>query len=78
MNEQTTEPALAISPRLTVKSFCAKHDWPEGGLRHLIFHKPDGFERCIRRVGRKILIVEEEFFQWIERINRPVGARSRK
>lgn len=65
-----------IHALLTVKSFCRKHDWPEGGLRHLIFHKPDGFENCIRRVGRKILISEREFFRWVDSINR-VNSKAR-
>lgn len=54
---------------LTVSQFSEKHSWPVGGLRHLLFHKPNGFEEVIRRVGRKILISEQHFFKWIESIN---------
>ena len=58
------------SPLLSVKRFSKKHpDFPEGSLRHLLFYKPDGFERCIRKIGRKVLIHEAEFFGWIEAIN---------
>lgn len=40
------------------------HDWPpNGGIRHLIFHAAtNGFERAFVRVGRRVLIDEEEFF----------------
>ena len=44
------------------------HDWPPpGGLRHLIFHAhSNGFERCVRRVGRVVLIDEAELFKWVD------------
>lgn len=47
------------------------HAWPPvGGLRHLIFHaNTNGFNRVIRRCGRRILINEAEFFKWIESKN---------
>lgn len=43
------------------------HAWPPiGGLRHLIFHEQsNGFSRCVRRVGRRVLIDEDEFFKWV-------------
>ena len=44
------------------------HPWPPlGGLRHLVFHaKQNGFERVVKRAGRRVLIDEDEFFKWIE------------
>ena len=47
------------------------HAWPPiGGLRHLVFHaKETGFEACIKRVGRRLLIDEATFFAWIESQN---------
>ena len=44
------------------------HAWPpNGGMRHLIFHaKSNGFDAVIRRVGRRVLIDEGAFFDWIE------------
>lgn len=44
------------------------HPWPSiGGLRHLVFFaKENGFEKVIRRCGRRILIDENAFFQWID------------
>ena len=39
----------------------------ERGIRALIFRaKYNGFNRCIRRIGRKILISKSAFSHWIE------------
>jgi hypothetical protein len=48
-----------------------KHGWPPtAGLRHLIFHAAkNGFDKVIRRVGRRVLIDEDAFFQWVEEQN---------
>lgn len=45
------------------------HAWPPlGGLRHLIFHaKSNGFESVIKRAGRRVLIDEVAFFEWVDR-----------
>jgi len=47
------------------------HSWPaQGGLRHLIFHEHEnGFHKCVRRIGRRVLIDEASFFEWVEEIN---------
>jgi len=52
---------------LTVKLFSEKHPaFSQASIRHLIFHaRSNGFERCLRRAGRKILILESEFFAWL-------------
>ena len=44
------------------------HPWPSTNtLRHLIFHKEKfGFDVCIRRLGRRVLISEKDFFAWLE------------
>ena len=44
------------------------HAWPPlGGLRHLVFlANENGFNKVIRRAGRRILIDEQAFFDWIE------------
>lgn len=43
------------------------HPWPPlGGLRHLAFNREEnGFSRCVRKVGRRLLIDEAEFFAWV-------------
>lgn len=42
------------------------HPWPpEGGLRHLVFYAAtNGFNKVIRRIGRRVLIDELAFFEW--------------
>jgi hypothetical protein len=44
------------------------HPWPPtGGLRHLVFNaKTNGFEKVVKRIGRRILIDEKAFFKWID------------
>lgn len=45
-----------------------KHpSWPPlGGLRWLIFNEhTNGFARVVRRMGRRVLIDEDAFFEWV-------------
>mgnify|MGYP006215679993 CR=1 FL=1 len=44
------------------------HKWPPiGGLRHLIHNSSkNGFDHCIVRIGRRVLINEAKFFEWAE------------
>jgi hypothetical protein len=44
------------------------HAWPpQGGLRHLIFNaKTNGFDKVVRRAGRRVLIDEAAFFAWVD------------
>lgn len=53
---------------LTVKQTAQKYPaFPEGGLRHLIFHeRTNGFDTVVTRVGRKVLINESSFQKWIQ------------
>lgn len=48
-----------------------EHHWPPpGGLRHLIFHaQTNGFETAFKRVGRRVLVDEAEFFRCVEASN---------
>jgi hypothetical protein len=48
------------------------HDWPPpGGLRYLIFHADtNGYSTAFKRVGRRVLVDEAEFFRCIERNQR--------
>lgn len=52
---------------LTVKQTSQKYPaFPEGGLRHLIFHEEsNGFNSVVTRVGRKVLICENAFLEWL-------------
>ena len=47
------------------------HDGPKvGGLRALVFHADtNGFDKVIRRIGRRVLIDEEAFFLWVDEQN---------
>lgn len=55
----------------TVKQFCERHPaFTEGGMRHLIFHASSnglGKSGAIVRNGRRILIDEEQFFDWLRK-----------
>ena len=44
------------------------HEWPPiGGLRHLVFNADkNGFKNVICRVGRRVLIDENAFFEWAQ------------
>lgn len=55
----------------TCSEWCKHKPWPPiGGLRHLIFYaNTNGFNKVIRRCGRRILINEQEFVRWIEANN---------
>lgn len=56
---------------LTITQWPKYHSWPSSsGLRHLIFYsKKNGFEKVIRRAGKRVLIDESAFFQWIDQRN---------
>jgi hypothetical protein len=53
---------------LTVRQISEKYPaFSQGGIRSLIFNAHhNGFSQCIRRIGRKILIKESIFIEWVE------------
>lgn len=53
---------------LTPKQLPQKHPaFTESSIRYLIFNaETNGFKSCLKRIGRKILIDEAKFLQWIE------------
>lgn len=63
---------------LTVKQFAEKHPaFSESSLRYHIFHaRNNGFSKVILRVGRKILIQENVFFDWVKEQSQPTHAHS--
>ena len=63
---------------LTVTSWCKDHEWPPiGGLRHLIFNaETNGFNKVIKRVGRRVLIDEQAFLEWVD--NQDQGVQNEK
>ena len=64
-NQQTTTPTLS-----TVPQFCAKHSFiSQGGLRFQIFNADNNglaSFSAIVRMGRKVLIDESRYFEWVE------------
>jgi hypothetical protein len=65
--------ALSTWTYLTVQQFTAKHKaFTNGGIRALIFNEHiNGLAKAsaILRIGRKVLIDESKFFNWIEAQN---------
>ncbi len=59
-----TEPTTRFIPLTDWPKY---HPWPRlGGLRHLVFHSDkNNFDRCVKRVGRRVLIDEAAFFAWV-------------
>jgi hypothetical protein len=58
----------AAKPLATVKKIPLLYPgvFTESSIRWLIFNeKANGFSRCIRRIGRKVLIDIHEFENWI-------------
>ena len=74
--QPATPPAHRIL--LSVNQFCEKYPaFPVGGVRNLIFLSEDrrtsvgvvkgnGLKTALIRIGRKILIDEAKFFEWLD------------
>jgi len=62
---------MSIPSLLTVKQFNQKHPaFPIGGLRHRIFNEDQNGMKAagvVVRNGRRILLNEERFFDWLMR-----------
>ncbi len=58
---------LLVTRYITVPDWPKYHDWPRnGGLRNLIFNKDkNGFNKVIKKVGKRVLIDEAAFFEWV-------------
>lgn len=80
---QVPKPPFPGIPRtlLTVRQFSDKHPaFPQGSLRNLIFLAStrktsqgtipgNGLATALMRVGRKLLIDEAKFFEWLDHQN---------
>jgi hypothetical protein len=64
--KQASEPRL-----IPVPDWNKFHPYPsQAGLRHLIFFaETNGFNRVVRRIGRRVLINEAAFFAWVDAQN---------
>jgi hypothetical protein len=67
-DNQQKQPSSRLIP---VPDWNKYHTWPPiGGLRHLIFNeKTNGFATAFKRVGRRVLVDEIEFFACVDRQN---------
>jgi len=67
VNETTMQPRL-----LTVKKFVEEGHYPNhGGIRSILFNsRQNGFDKCVRRIGRRILIDVDAYYSWIEETNK--------
>lgn len=69
LNElQQKQPSNRLIP---VTEWSLYHPWPPiGGLRHLVFfERKNGFASAFKRVGKRVLVDEVEFFRIIEAQN---------
>ena len=70
MNTQKTESVQTAWAYLTVQQFTQKHKaFTLGGLRSLIFNENTNNlakSGAIVRIGRKVLIDEAKFFDWVQ------------
>lgn len=68
MSTETTAPTAATRRLIPASKWGEFHSYPPPGtIRSLIFHsKENGFDRCIRRLGRRILIDEAAYFEWLD------------
>lgn len=66
-----TETPTAARKLIPLSKWNETHSYPPTGtLRHLVFNcETNGFDRCVRRLGRRILIDEAAFFEWIDTQN---------
>ncbi len=53
---------------MTCKAFCQGRDWPTpASIRYYIFFNKYGFaDKCVKRVGRKVLIDAVGFESWLK------------
>lgn len=63
MTETTSNPHL-----IPVTQWSNHHAYPPlGQLRAMVFNAEKiGFDVCIRRIGKRVLIDEQRYFRWVE------------
>lgn len=58
---------------ITLKDFSEKHSWPSlSALRSIYFNakkEETKFLSCFRKVGKRVLINEKDFFEIVEKSN---------
>lgn len=73
--ESQPAPAPRIPRLIPVVRWGEFHEWPpEGGMRHLIFHREtNGFKEAFVHAGGRVLVDEEKFFECVARRNAEKG-----
>ena len=71
LHNTSTQPVISVEDYVTIRQLTTSNPaFTEGGIRALIFRaESNGFNICIRRIGRKILISKSAFSRWIEAQN---------
>lgn len=71
IHNESRQPVISVDDYVTIRQLTTRYPaFTEGGIRALIFRADsNGFNRCIRRIGRKILISKSAFSHWIEAQN---------
>jgi hypothetical protein len=64
----SVEEKLINTNLFTVKQMAKRHSaFNENALRALIYSaRNNRFEQCVRRVGRRVILVEDEFLKWVD------------
>lgn len=57
---------------LTCKQFCEMQKWPSMGALRGIIRRSDknGFKSAFKRVGRRVLVDNEEFWKCFEKVQK--------
>ena len=71
VHHQHRQTSVSVDDFVTIRQLTTSNPaFTEGGIRALIFRADrNGFNRCIRRIVRKILISKSAFSHWIEAQN---------
>lgn len=71
LHNTSNQTARSVDDYVTIRQLVTNNPaFTEGGIRALIFRADrNGFNSCIRRIGRKILISKSAFSHWIESQN---------
>ncbi len=67
-SQDTSHPNPAGVRIIPLTEWSAHHPYPTtSALRSLVFNEhQNGFSKCVRRVGRRVLISERDFFKWLD------------
>ena len=68
MSSENTHQTTRLIP---VTKWSEHHSYPPiGQLRAMVFNAAkNGFDHCIRRIGRRVLIDEAAYFEWVAEQN---------